>query len=366
MKKIIAMLSVVLFSFGVAKAGELTVTGSAKASYAIVSSDGTAAKAEAAPKLGIENEFTLGASGELDNGYTWKYAVDIDSVESGATNDDAQLSVTTPQGTIGIFLGEGALGVDNAGSQSVISRPSDTSYGEAMTDTFDIDGYDNIQYHTPAGLLPYGITAKIGYAPSTNTGADDYQATGAARSNTASNLGTTAAGGLTVTAGGNSVSHYQVKANELPFLDGLSIGADYLEFGGVEGANSQAPSSGAYFATYVMGPATIGYSKSFMDMPMNNTNASGASEMVENVENRKYSVGINVNDNLSISYENEESKPSTSTGATAQYTLESTGIQAAYTMGGMTLGVAMNDHENAAYTQNKDVKDTVFSVEMAF
>ena len=35
MKKLIALLSVVLFSFGVAKAGELTVTGTAKASYAI-------------------------------------------------------------------------------------------------------------------------------------------------------------------------------------------------------------------------------------------------------------------------------------------------------------------------------------------
>ena len=44
MKKVIAILSVVLFSFGVAKAGELSVTGSAKASYAISSSDGTAAK----------------------------------------------------------------------------------------------------------------------------------------------------------------------------------------------------------------------------------------------------------------------------------------------------------------------------------
>ena len=105
-----------------------------------------------------------------------------------------------------------------------------------MTDTFDIDGYDNIQYHTPAGLLPYGLTAKIGYAPSTNTGADDYLASGAARSPVASNLGTTTAGGLTVTPGGNSVTHYQVKANEIPFLDGVTVGADYLEFSGVNGA----------------------------------------------------------------------------------------------------------------------------------
>ena len=48
------------------------------------------------------------------------------------------------------------------------------------------------------------------------------------------------------------------------------------------------------------------------------------------------------------------------------YDLESTGLQAAYTMGGMTLAIAMNDHENVQYSNAKDVKDTVFSVAMAF
>ena len=91
-----------------------------------------------------------------------------------------------------------------------------------------------------------------------------------------------------------------------------------------------------------------------------------ATEQVETVENTKYSIGINVNDNLSISYETEDSEPKTQRQSTTQYTMESTGIQASYTMGGMTLGVAMNDHENASYTNNKDVKDTVFTVEMAF
>ena len=89
------------------------------------------------------------------------------------------------------------------------------------------------------------------------------------------------------------------------------------------------------------------------------------SVLVETVENDKVSVGINVNDSLSVSYEEEESQPTLNTGATT-YTMTSTGLQAAYTMGGMTLGVAVNDHENAGYTQNKDVKDTVFTVEMAF
>jgi len=362
MKKIIAMLSVVLFSFGVAKAGELTITGSAKASYAISSSDGTAAANNLNKGLGISNEFTLGASGELDNGYTWNYAIDIDAVESSATNDDAKLTLTTPQGTIGIFLGEGGLGVDNGGSQSVISRPSDTSYAEGMYDTFDIDGYDNVQYHTPADLLPFGITAKIGYAPSGNTtAANDFKAAGSSNDAVAA-ADTASSGGISVTAGGSSVTHYQVKANAIPYLDGFEFGADYLEFSGVIGAADQAPSSGAYYAKYAVGPAVIGYSKSFADLPVN----SLTTEQVENIENRKYSIGVNVNDDLSISYENEKSTPSTQENSTTQYTMESTGIQAAYTMGGMTLGVAMNDHENASYTQNKDVKDTVFTVEMAF
>ena len=361
MKKIIAMLSVVLFSFGVAKAGELTVTGSAKASYAISSSDGTAAKNNLEKGLGISNEFTLGASGELDNGYTWSYAVDIDSVESGATNDDAKLTVTTPQGTVGVFLGEGGLGVDNTASQSVISRPSDTSYAEGMFDTYDIDGYDNIQYHTPSGLLPYGMSFKIGYAPSGQaTQANDHKAAGSVNTQT-STTDDSADGGITAALKGASAAHYQVKIAEIPMLDGLTLGADYFELSGGSGSSQQKPESGAYYGTYAAGPAVIGYSKNFTAFPVNVVNA----DTLESIENTKFSVGVNVNDSLSISYENEKSQPQT-TRNTTQYEMESTGIQAAYTMGGMTLGVAMNDHENATYTQNKDVKDTVFTVEMAF
>ena len=144
--------------------------------------------------------------------------------------------------------------------------------------------------------------------------------------------------------------------------EGLTIGADYFELSGSVNTADQKVESGAYYATYAAGPAVIGYSKSFADLPVN----SLTTEQVENIENRKYSIGVNVNDDLSISYENEKSTPSTQENSTTQYTMESTGIQAAYTMGGMTLGVAMNYHSNAAYTQNKDVKDTVFTVEMAF
>ena len=97
--KTIAVIASSLIMSVSAFAGELALSGSANASY-VVSGGGGANNDDKG--LGISNEFTLGASGELDNGYTWSYAIDIDSVESSATNDDAKLTLTTPQGTFGI------------------------------------------------------------------------------------------------------------------------------------------------------------------------------------------------------------------------------------------------------------------------
>ena len=140
MKNLMKMLLVSLtaISFSVANAGELSITGDAKASYSITSSDGASAKVEQGKGLGVSNEFTLSASGELDNGMTWSYAQDID----GATQqDDGKLTLTTGFGTVGVFISEGGLDTDNSASQSVVSRPSDTSYNEGMFDTFDLGGH---------------------------------------------------------------------------------------------------------------------------------------------------------------------------------------------------------------------------------
>jgi len=231
-----------------------------------------------------------------------------------------------------------------------------------MFDTFDIDGYDNVQYHTPSGLLPFGTSIKVGYAPSGKaTEANDHKAAGTINPQT-STADTASAGGITVVAQGSSATQYQVQIAEIPMLDGLTIGADYFELTGSTNTADQKVESGAYFAEYAVGPAVIGYSRSYAALPVTGI----TTDAVESVENTKYSVGINVNDDLSISYENEKSDPNSTNASTVGYEMNSTGIQAAYTMGGMTLGVAMNEHENATYTQNKDVKDTVFTVEMAF
>ena len=86
LKKIAFSILASAFVFANANAGELSVTGSAKATYTILSTgSSTAGSGDSAGKgIGIANEFTLGASGELDNGFTWSMNQDID----GATVQD--------------------------------------------------------------------------------------------------------------------------------------------------------------------------------------------------------------------------------------------------------------------------------------
>jgi len=360
------LVALTAFSFSVANAGELSITGSAKASYSITSSDNAAAKIEQDKGLGVTNEFSLSASGELDNGMSWNYKQDIDGT---TTQDDAQLTLTTDYGTFGVFISEGGLDVDNTASQSVISRPSDTSYNEAMVDSWDISGMNTIQYHTPAGLIPFGITAKIAHAPSLTAGINDYKATGAANAAAYDAPGTGASfyesttkpTGQSIANMGDSATHYQVKIAEVPFIEGLTLGADYLDISG-QLDNEQEAESGSYYGTISVGMVSIGYSKSYLATMIQGAGA----DALESIEGTKYSIAANINDNFSISYEKEKSEPDSQTAATTHNDLESTGLQAAYTMGGMTLAVAMNDHQNARYTANNDVKDTVFSVAMAF
>ena len=365
----VLLVALTALSFSVANAGDLTITGDAKASYAIPSSDGASGVINADKGLGVSNEFTLSASGELDNGMTWSYAQDID----GATvQDDAKLTLTGGFGTVGVFISEGGLDVDNTASQSVVSRPSDTSYNEGMVDSWDISGMNTLQYHTPAGLIPFGITAKIAHAPSLTAGVNNsFKVTGAenAVSHTSPKTGAsfwnTAAAPLqqTIANMGDSATHYQVTIAEIPMLDGLTLGADYIDISGQVDVSAQEAESGSYYATYSIGPVSLGYSKSFLATGMDE---HATNNYLESLEATKMSAAVNVNDELSISYEQEKSEPTLKTSSTTVYDLESTGLQAAYTMGGMTLAIAMNDHENVQYSNAKDVKDTVFTVAMSF
>ena len=366
--KITKITLAVLVSFlvnAVTFAGELTVTGSAKATYALRGSDSTTTKSNGGKGIGIANEFTLSASGETDNGIAWKYAQDID----GATvQDDASLTLTFGDlGTIGIFVSEGGISSKYGWSPAVYAPGSDYGYtsnnassvvhdagtsSASFTYGDDIGGWNNFQYHTPAGLLPFGVTAKLAYAP--NMGAD-------------ANASSDAAGSVGNPEDGTSASQYQV--NDTP-IDGLSVTASYFTKNSPMSERKYKYEAGGASAKYSMGPVTIGYGE-FRVQPSYLKTDTAITKLYKNTS---YGIGFNVNEAFSVSYtkENSEADKLTSITATsaadARATVETeiTAIQAAYTMGGMTISVANKNIDNMDYTTALDAKETVIAVSLAF
>jgi hypothetical protein len=366
--KIVKITIAVLASFvinAVSFAGELTVTGSAKATYALRSSDSTSSKSENGKGIGITNEFTLSASGETDGGIAWKYAQDIDDA---TVQDDASLVFTVPGvGTLGVFVSEGGISSKYGWSPAVYAPGSDYGWTtnttsatkhdngtNAPTFTYgnDIGGYNNFQYHTPADILPFGIGAKIAWAPTTATD---------------QNASSDNAGDTKSVEDGHSAVQYQVNAT--PY-EGLSVTASYIENQGYGNLYKQSYEAGGGSAKYAMGPVTIGYGK-FLVAPAILKSATASHTYL--YENTSYGIGFNVNENLSVSYTNEKSNAKRKTVATttrvdtmAEVETEITAVQAAYTMGGMTLSIAQKGIDNMDYTAALDAKETVLAVSLAF
>jgi len=365
MKTMLALLtSVSLISN--ASAGELTVTGSAKATYNIISGGTHATKSKG---IGIANEIDFGATGELDNGWSWNYQVQFDpnntapdstSDDGNGQIDDSRLELTTTYGTLGVYVSEGGLDTDNANSQSVYGRPSDIGYSTGIGDTLDIGGFNNVQYHLPSGLLPYSTTVKVAYA----TGQQ-------------STINSSNAGGGTGDALGTSAAQYQVTI--VP-IDGLKVSADYYKEAGAGSKTVpvvQEAESGSLGLTYAYGDASFGISRS-LKAPLivgtsttasviSNTSGGGQSTAaIRQITTNKMSAAYNIpNTGISISYEQEKSDRELIVNA-AEYDLKSQAIQVAYTMGGMTLALSRASHDNTSYSQNNDAEQTLLAMSMAF
>ena len=348
-KTLFVMFASVSFLASTAKAGELGVSGTAKATYNIISGSNTK------KGLGLTNELNFTASGELDNGYTWSYSMELDPADAStggaATNDDTSLTITTPMGTVGVFILEGGLDLEDGASQSVYGRPTDIGDPSATVDNYTIDAYNNIQYHTPADMLPFGITAKVAYA----TGLDGTNNSG------------NAAGGTTTLADeslGESATEVQVKATP---VDGLTIGASYMSFSGSGSSGTeQDPESGAYMATYSTGPFSVGYSKAYKAPIVGSITASSSVETVDYYDQTNYSIAYAASDDLSLSYERETSQAYYVLNSSTDVEQESTSVQVAYTMGGMTLAVAHSSHDNVGYSDGANRDQTVLALTMAF
>jgi len=343
MKKIAKLFLVILsaasFSLS-AHAGELSVTGGVTATYKI-----SGAQDSAGPGLGVSNELDFNASGELDNGMSWTWQTQLD--DAGTVNDDTRLEIGTSYGTVGVYISENDIssklgyGIGALGVGSDYTGPATVEWGVTM------NTYNNIGYTAPSGLLPFGGSLSVAYAPNL----DNAQGSSAK-----------ADGATETLAVGDSATAYKVTFAP---IDGLSVGADYhTTTGALSTVKYQQESAGAY-AKYVAGPFSIGYARTGYQ-PSKSTGAT------VNYETDMYGIQFAVNENFTLSWSTEEStKHSNSLSVAAARTVSDIEmtidhIQAAYVIGGATLGVAIADASNSDYTTGKDEKTTTLSIAMAF
>ena len=218
-------------------------------------------------------------------------------------------------------------------------------------DNFTIDGYNNIQYHAPAGLIPFGTTFKIAYAPGLDATQNSANAGGAGVTRSATNMG-------------SSATEMQLTTSP---IEGLTVGASYISFedsgSSTKLALEQEPESGALYAKYKVGNLGVGYSLARASTLLE---AASSGTAVEWYEQKNYSIAYVVNDSLSLSYEKETSDPQATTASTVTYEQDSSAIQAAYTMGGMTFAVSLGKFDNNGYVNNADAEQALFAVTMAF
>jgi outer membrane protein OmpU len=351
MNKITKLFLVILSAFSMnvsAIAGELTVTGGVTATVVQGNDQGTFGKG-----LGISNEIDFTATGELDNGYSWKWQAQMDNATRA--NDDTRLEIGTPAGTVAMYISEGDLssklgyGIGAMGVGSDYKNTFTTATGNVVWGK-NISSYNNVQYHTPADLLPLGIVAKVGYAPNMNGAAGDSAKSGGAHE---------------TKAVGDDTTQYKLTASP---IDGLSIGADYMIANSPKNLTLYEEESAGAFAKYVTGPVSIGYARTGYQ-PVTNPG-----DTTTNYESDMYGIQFAVNDALTLSYSEEEFTKHTSSAlsnagvvtAATNIDMEVTHVQAAYVVGGATLGVAIADTDNDDFTTGQEAKVTTFSVAMAF
>jgi len=327
------------------QAGELTVTGGVTATYTSGGADQSSGKS-----IGISNELAFGASGELDNGWKWTYSTELDGTST--ITDDVQLVINTgDMGTIGIFSHEGGLRTNVVAAGAL---GSGYDYASPMTFQvgYNMDSYGNIQYHTPAGVLPFGGSIKVGYAPNTtNTGVLSAKESAGAKGDEAT---------------GRDVTQIQVSATP---IDGLTVKGDVAFTGGEKGTAGATEQgvSGYINAAYAYGPFKIGYVEGAYQPAV-------ASGEITYYENKSYGVSFALNDSITLSYNNDKSDKNVrsavasgvTAGTRAVTSAEQDTYQIAYTMGGMTLGYSMADVSNSDYAAGHNETVNILSLAMSF
>jgi len=317
-----------------ANAGEMTVTGGVDMSWISFPAEQTG------NPIGIGSNVSFSGSGELDNGWGVKLAIDA---TNALAYSSANVTVTVPGlGDVLISQGLSGTGIDRMDDNTPTAweEAYGAGLGSGINTVAGASGGAGIEI-TPTDMMPAGIVTRFHYTPSaggTNAG-DKTSATATGHTKgmgydvTIEASGDATPEGLTLYGGFSKVDQYQ---------NSTAINDDISEWtAGVK---------------YAVGSFTLGYQYSEED--------NGRASTTTGYDNTGYGIVFAINDDLSISYNNYESEQK----GTTQTTAEASSVQLAYSSGGLSVRFAEQTVDNKNYaTAAANQRDArTISVALAF
>jgi len=336
--KIIAALVAGLFTFSSANAGEMSVTGSMHATYQSNSEN------ETGNPLGMNTDLTFTGTTEVLDGTAVTWTMGTDGTFVGDASADHKIVFASPYGNFKI---------GNSGdSANAIDDITPTAFEEA-------NGSGSGTYTTDFGSGMEG-SMSLGYAKSDIMGSGvsiDYTYYPKLDATTNNEKG--ASGGATPSSNKAQSANIQVDVGAVPGLEtaaGLKLAVGYeLSESLVDALRNKE--GGTVALNYATGPIKAGYQRKIYQAL--STSARTKSFFKDDV----YGVAYAINDELAISYNVIESNNHTDTGHIEQ---ETKAINAAYTVGGLTIAFQDADTDNAGYVTNSEDNTRTLSLKTAF
>jgi outer membrane protein OmpU len=282
---------------------------------------------------GLSNDQDIGitATGELDNGFTVKSFLSLNTA-TAVSNSSSQISIG--MGSMGTLMFANTLGTQANAIDDVLPK----AYEEVWDGTSHTENFSDFGSHTSKGAVEYQSPA--------------FEAMGMTISGSVlydSAAGVAAAGTSGVAAGSKGGTAYTLKLA----ANGFTLGGGIEDVEDVTSAIVGDQMTTVY-ALYANGPLSVGYQESY------DSNGTAAA-----IESDGYGIAYTAGD-LSVSYAKvEDSKKAISAVAAGAATAEMSAIQAAYTMGAMTLAASLYETDNPNYLTG-DYEETELSVSFAF
>lgn len=314
-----------LASVAAANAGSLDVTGGATATYTSLDDVVTG------NPLGMATSMTFTGNGELDNGSTFSVTI---AHNNKSTYSSSAIALTTP--TLGTFSYDegGGTGLDRIDDMMPTAWEEVDGSGlpVGLRTVAGAGGSADIEWNVGVGL-PDGMNAYVSFAPLPGGGQKNANK---------------AVGGDSHAVIGPG---WDVVLTHNALVDGLNVFAGLSQIEQVSGVGDRDEQT--WGATYAIGSFTVGYQESEIDNP----GVTGTY-----YDNTAYGISFSVNDDLSLSYANAESKTNLSGAAT----LDAQSLQLSYSVGGASIKFAESDVDNQNYVSGTNREGRTIAVTLAF